>query len=222
MTWVKICGITNFNDADAACDAGADALGFIFAPSSRMVDVQTARSIVAGLPQGVEAVGVFVNDSVERIRQVVSTCRLTRVQLHGSETPEFVSQLQLPTIKSFAVRDSSVLEEIPQFDVDMFLLDTFSEQLAGGTGRTFDWDIARKAAPSGRLILSGGLTPDNITEALGKVRPYGVDVSSGVEKSRGIKDHEKIKQFINKVRTWDNRINEDISVSSADDSSPKR
>ncbi len=203
MTRIKVCGITNINDALVACEAGADAVGFIFAKSPRQVKAQQAAEIIKDLPPYVSTVGVFVNEEAEVIRQIAAECNLQLVQLHGDEDKKFIDDLYLPAIRAFSVKDDSVIEQIEKYDVDRFMLDSFSPDMAGGSGKTFDWEIAEKASRLGKLILAGGLSIDNIEDALNGCKPYGVDLSSSVEKAPGIKDHDQLRSFIRKVQEWD-------------------
>ena len=204
MVRVKVCGISDPEAALAAAEAGADAIGLIFAPSRRRVTARRAREIVAALPPFVAKVGVFVDETRERIADTVEAVGLDTVQLHGSETPEFAGAFSLPVLKAVRVRDADSLTGLTEYRVAAFLLDTHDPEALGGTGRTFDWSLAAGAAVDYRIILSGGLRPDNIVEALDRVRPYGVDVSSGVE-TGGAKDRGKIREFVRLVREWDAR-----------------
>jgi phosphoribosylanthranilate isomerase len=201
---VKICGIGDPAAGVAAAEAGADAIGLIFAPSRRRVTVERAREIVAALPPFVAKVGVFVDETRERIVETVEAVGLDTVQLHGSESPGFARSFSLPVLKAIRVRDDSSLTALDDYAVAAFLLDAYDPEVLGGTGRTFDWSLAATAALRRRIILSGGLRPDNVLEALDRVRPYGVDVSSGVETS-GVKDHAKIREFVHLVHEWDSR-----------------
>ena len=200
MVKVKICGITNLEDALAAVECGADALGFIFAPSQRQVTIEQVQSIVAELPPFISKVGVFVDSPLEVVKRTMDVCHLNLAQLHGSESPEFCQSLSPRVIKSFRIKDESILNLLPQYKASAFLLDSYDASLLGGTGKSFNWDIARKATSYGRIILSGGLNPDNVRQAIELVQPYAVDVSSGVEKSPGKKDHGKVKSFLEAVR----------------------
>ena len=202
MVRVKVCGISDPEAALAAAEAGADAIGLIFAPSRRRVTVERARQIVASLPPFVSKVGVFVDESGERIAETVEAVGLDTVQLHGSETPEFAGSCTLPVLKAIRVRDAGSLAGLAEYRVSAFLLDAYDPEVLGGTGRTFDWSLAVGAALDYRIILSGGLRADNILEALDRVRPYGVDVSGGVE-TAGSKDPEKIREFVRRVREWE-------------------
>ncbi len=199
---VKICGITNLEDAGAAVDAGAHALGFVFYEKSpRCLSLKMAANICAALPPFVSRVGVFVNELEYTIEKAVVECGLDTLQFHGDEPPGFCQKFSPKAIKAFRVRTREDLRQMSDYDVDGWLLDTHAGETRGGTGRTFDWDLAVEAGKMGRpIILSGGLTPDNVAEAIRKVRPFAVDVSSGVEKAPGHKDSAKIQAFIRACR----------------------
>lgn len=199
---IKICGITNLEDALIATELGADAVGFIFYEKSpRFINPRTAALIIRELPPFVATVGVFVNEPPEKLVDIAKQAGVGCVQLHGDETPEYCASLGLRTIKALRVKDAYVLNKLRSFTVSGILLDTYKEGVPGGTGETFDWDIAAEAAKAGRIILSGGLNPENVRQAIEKVRPYAVDVSSGVESKPGRKDHAKLKKFFEQVRT---------------------
>lgn len=198
---VKICGISDVESALVAADAGADAIGLVFAASRRQVTVERAREIATTLPPFVAKVGVFVDENRERIEQIADSCGLDAVQLHGHEAPDFCASLRAPVIKAIRVRDASSLATMNGYRVAAFLLDSYDPETAGGTGSPFNWNLAAEVSRSVRVILSGGLTADNVQEALELVKPFGVDVSSGVE-SDGRKDHGKIREFILRVREW--------------------
>jgi len=200
---VKICGITNVEDALVAVEAGADALGFIFYEKSpRFVTTEAAAAIVQQLPRPVARVGVFVNATVETVLEAMSRCHLSLLQFHGDESPDFCQQFGLMSMKAFRVRDESVFEELQRYPTDAWLLDAFSPAGLGGTGETFNWDLAIRANQLGRpIFLAGGLTPENVGEAVTRVRPFGVDVSSGVEVVPGRKDHAKVRAFIQAARS---------------------
>jgi phosphoribosylanthranilate isomerase len=199
---VKICGITEGEDALAAVKLGADALGFIFASSPRQVSMQKARRIINAIPPFVKTVGVFVNEGAKTIREHINYCGLDLVQLHGDESPEFCRELMPYTIKAFRLKDDSGLQlcEDYQANVRALLLDTYAKDKAGGTGKTFDWQLAVKIKEAGiPVILSGGLGPSNVTEAIQVVRPYAVDVNSGVEERPGKKSYVLMKELMEKV-----------------------
>lgn len=198
MIKVKICGITNIEDAKAAIEFGADALGFVFYDESpRAITPDKARSVVAEIPPFITTVGVFVNEKPETIDKISSFVGLNAIQLHGSEPPE-ACDLSRKVVKAIRVKELSDLNLLSDYkDVSAFLIDTFTPDAFGGTGQVFNWDIAIEAKKFGHVILAGGLTPENIKEAIKKVSPYGVDVSSGVENDiKGMKDHSRLKLFI--------------------------
>jgi phosphoribosylanthranilate isomerase len=198
MVHVKICGITSVEDAQAAVEAGADALGFVFyPPSPRYVTPEQADQIIRWLPPFVTTVGLFVDVPLDMINDIAARCRLDRIQLHGHETPEFCRQLKQPVIKAFRIKNVDSLAQLPRYTVSAYLLDAYVEgALPGGTGASFPWDLAAQAKPYGPMILAGGLTPENVAAAIVRLRPYGVDVSSGVERAPGFKDHQKVRAFI--------------------------
>ena len=187
--------------AVVAAAAGTDAIGLVFAPSRRQVTVEQARRIAFALPPFVTKVGVFVDDDPARVREIADAVHLDAVQLHGVESPEYAAALGLPVIKAIRMRDRSSVEAMRGYRVFAFLLDSFEPDLAGGTGKAFNWDLAAGLQASAPLILAGGLTAENVQPALQAVRPYGVDVSSGVETDGG-KDPGKIREFIARVRSW--------------------
>ncbi len=202
---VKICGITNPDDALAAAEAGADALGFIFYKKSpRAVTPAVAKEIISVLPPFITTVGVFVNEEAKMLRDIMDTCGLALAQLHGEESAAYCLELARPVVKAIRVKDRTSLLALAEFqgraNVRGFLLDSYSTEAYGGTGITADWSLAAELARSVRVILAGGLTPDNVGEAVQRVRPYGVDVSSGVEASLGKKDHAKVRAFISQAR----------------------
>ena len=198
---VKICGITRHEDAAAAVRAGAAAIGFVFVRSSkRWIEPARARDIIAGLPPHVTPVGVFVNASRAEIRGVAESTGIRLIQLHGDETPEEASGFTLPVWKAFRVTPAFDVASLAAFPVEGYLLDTYVEGLDGGTGKTFDWGIAVAAKRYGRIILGGGITPENVERALREVGPYAVDVSSGVELSPGIKNAVKIARLFDAIR----------------------
>ena len=198
MTKVKICGITNLEDALKAVDAGADALGFVFySASPRHIFPEHAAAIIRQLPPFVHTVGLFVNEELAIVNATANQCGLDVVQLHGEEPPAFCDSIQRRVIKAFRVKDITTLDSLLQYHVAGYLLDAWSPAAHGGTGQTFNWEIAAEATKRGhRIVLAGGLTPDNVFEAIKRVRPYAVDVSSGVESTPGNKDGDKIRSFI--------------------------
>jgi phosphoribosylanthranilate isomerase len=201
MVRVKICGITNIEDALLAAEAGADAIGLVFCEKSpRVVTPERAAAIVRALPPFVQAVGLFVNSPIDIVNTTAEFCRLDLVQLHGEETPEFCMQVTRRVIKAFRVRDGESIAPMKDYCVSGYLLDAWSPGAHGGTGLTFNWELARDAGSFGPVILAGGLTPDNVGSALRTVVPYGVDVSSGVEALPGKKDPEKVRAFISRAK----------------------
>jgi phosphoribosylanthranilate isomerase len=204
-TRIKICGITNLADALAAGEAGADVLGFnFFERSPRHVSLKTAADISRHLPPFPMRAGVFVNPTEELVLRVIGDCGLNLLQFHGDETPEFCAQFGLMSMKAFRIRDAKSLNHLPDFQTEAWLLDAFSPAAPGGTGETFNWDLAIEAQKFGKpIFLAGGLTPANVADAVKKVRPFGVDVASGVESSPGKKDRAKIRAFIAAVRRAD-------------------
>ena len=194
---VKICGITSVADALAAVDAGADALGFMFyAPSPRNVSFGLAADIIRQLPPFVAKAGVFVNPAEDDVRRAIAECGLDTLQFHGEETPEFCRRFGLKTMKAFRVRDAEFLTQTGPYSDEAWLLDSYVAGQPGGTGARFNWDLATDAARRHTVLLAGGLTPENAAEAVRKVRPYGLDVSSGVESAPGKKDAVKVRAFI--------------------------
>jgi phosphoribosylanthranilate isomerase len=198
MVRIKICGITNLEDAMLAADLGADALGFIlYPPSPRSIDPDTARAIIAQLPPFVTTVGVFVDEAAATVRELAAQVGLDWLQLHGQETPEYCRALGRRVIKSFRIQDENSLTGLADYRgaVQAFLLDTYKKGLIGGTGETFNWDLAREARKYGPIILAGGLTADNVAQAITMAHPWAVDVASGVEARPGKKDPEKLRAF---------------------------
>ncbi len=202
---IKICGITNATDAQAAVEAGADALGFVFhRKSPRWVEAKVVKAIVSELPPFVLPVGVFVDEDAKVVRDLMDECGLALAQLHGDESASYCERLGRPVLKAIRLRDRGSFLALAEFQgraqVRGFVVDAFSEEAYGGTGQTADWNLAAEAAKAARILLAGGLTPANVGEAIERVRPYGVDVSSGVEASPGKKDPEKIRAFVRAVR----------------------
>jgi len=199
---IKICGITNLDDAMAAVDFGADALGFVFFKGSpRFISHKDAAAVIKSLPSFITTIGVFVDEKPKEIEKITDTTGIDVIQLHGSEPPEMCN-LSRRIIKAIRVKSLESLDPLIYYRdiVSVFLLDTFTPNVFGGTGQIFNWDIAVEAKQFGRIILSGGLTPDNISNAVMRVKPYGVDVSSGVESEKGKKDHKKMKLFIERAK----------------------
>ncbi|MDY6954048.1 MAG: phosphoribosylanthranilate isomerase [Thermodesulfobacteriota bacterium] len=203
MPRIKVCGITRQTDALYAASLGVDAIGFVLAESPRRVDPQVVREIGLSLPPFVSTVGVTVDMDLESLRETAALCRLHWVQLHGHESPEYCRALDVPIIKAVRVRDRESLTAMAAYrgSVQGFLLDAYVKGKPGGTGRTFDWTLVKEAKQHGHVILSGGLTADGIREAIHVARPYGVDVSSGVESAPGVKDREKMRRFVAAVRS---------------------
>ncbi len=203
MTQVKICGITNPDDAQVAVDAGADMIGFIFyPPSPRYVTPEQARQIVAHLPPAIPAVGVFVNETAESITHIAEASGVKKVQLHGDEPPSICAALSLPVIKAFRFTEHVRPEMMADYaTVDAFLVEGFHEKLYGGGGAMADWQQVATLHGYGRIILAGGLTADNVQQAIQVVHPYAVDVGSGVEASPGQKDWQKVRAFIEQAKT---------------------
>lgn len=198
---IKICGITNAEDAQAAVEAGADALGFVFYDKSpRFVEAGIVKRIVTGLPPFVLPVGVFVNEDVKVVRDLMDECGLALAQLHGDEGASYCETLARPVLKALRLRNRGSLLAIREYtgraQVRGFVVDAIAENTYGGTGLPADWTLAAEVAKATPVLLAGGLTPENVQEAIRTVRPYGVDVSSGVEASPGKKDRAKLQAFI--------------------------
>lgn len=201
MVKVKICGITNIEDALHAAGCGADALGFVFFEKSpRCLTPEAARGIIAKLPPFVAAVGLFVNESPERIRQIADFCGLDLLQLHGDEGPADCDYAPRRVVKALRVKDAASLEGHAAYAVSALLLDAWVVGAYGGTGERFNWELAAAVARQRPVILAGGLTAENVAEAVRTVRPYGVDVSSGIEASPGKKDPAKVEAFIRNAK----------------------
>lgn len=212
-TRVKVCGITRPEDAKKATELGVDALGFIFVRKSpRCIDVRKAWDIIRSIPSFISRVGVFVNSDIEMVKGVVDECGLSQVQLHGEESVDYCRQLKdwrrsLSICKAFRVRKDSCGEELENYtdNVHSILLDTYVSGRAGGTGETFDWQVIDHLALQKPLILAGGLTPENVAEAVSVARPYAIDVNSGIEDRPGIKNHQKMLAVFDAVRAADRR-----------------
>ena len=195
---IKICGITNEEDGLAAAKFGADALGFVFAPSPRRISVERAREIIKVLPPLVQTVGVFVNEDPEKVLSTAAACGLDILQFHGDESAAYCSSFDRRVIKAVRLQSRDDLDNLSKYVnvVDALLLDTYVANKLGGTGITFDWKLAVEARRYGKIILAGGLNPENVTAAISMVKPYAVDASSGLERSPGVKDHEKMAKFM--------------------------
>jgi len=207
--WIKICGNTSLEDARLAADAGADAVGFVFAPSPRRITAEQAAAIVPHLPAALEKIGVFVDASFDEIAKTVETAGLTGAQLHFNAEPELAALLRArfgPALRILHVLHFDAKAVLPELDVnvDGVLIDSRTATAVGGTGKTFDWAAASKTlfqnGNTGKLIAAGGLTPQNVAEAIATLRPWGVDVVSGVETAPGRKDPEKVRAFIANAR----------------------
>jgi len=200
---VKICGITNLADAVAAAEAGADALGFVFYDlSPRCISVEAAADLICKLPPLVMKVGVFVNAPEDLVVSAIRECDLNLLQFHGDEPPEYCVQFGLMSMKAFRIRDAASLRAVQSYPTDAWLLDAYVPDRLGGTGNTFNWDFALEARTWGRpIFLAGGLTPENVAEAVCHAKPYGVDVSSGVESAPGKKNHARVRAFIQAAKS---------------------
>jgi len=200
---VKICGTTSLKDAFLAVESGADAIGFIFYKMSpRNISQKEAKEIILQLPPFIETVGVFVNETSDKINRIAEQCKLNSIQLHGEESPALCRRVKRKVIKAFRVKNADSLKSIASYKVSGFLLDSYNDGSKGGTGQVFDWNLALRVKKQGPVILAGGLNPYNVFTAIHRVKPYGVDVCSGVENSPGIKDHEKVRAFIKSVRRF--------------------
>ncbi len=206
-TRIKMCGITREKDAEAGVLAGVDALGFIFYEKSpRNVDPEFVRTLISTIPPFIDCVGVFVDRDLNEVEEIVEYCGLSYAQLHGKESPKYCERLErfsapCRVVKAFRVGEKSKASEFTPYDsaVCGYLLDTYVQGNAGGTGEVFDWDIISRLELQCPVILAGGLSPDNILQAIDSVAPFAVDVNSGVESEPGIKDHDKIYDFVKKV-----------------------
>ena len=203
MVRVKICGITNLEDAREAIKLGADALGFnFFKRSPRYIEPTKAKPIIEALPPLISLVGIFVDEfSPERIKSIAHAIGLGTIQLHGSESPEYVKKIsEVRIIKAFRVRETFDLAQLATFQVGAYLLDAFDSEQLGGTGKTFNWDLAVHAKQHGRVILAGGLSSENVAEAVLQVRPYAIDVCSAIESEPGKKDFQKMETLFQEVQ----------------------
>lgn len=200
MTKVKICGLLEVEHVKVAVTAGVDAIGFVFAPSSRRVSVEDAQRLAKHIPQGVWKIGVFVNETPEEIQRIFEAVPLDYIQYHGQEAPEFIREMGLPSIKALPVKELTDVKRATNYDVDYYLFDAPGTIYEGGSGMTFDWALLRNAGVKNeQLILAGGLHKDNVGEAVRRVRPFMVDVSSGVEEHKR-KSPSLIQAFIQAVK----------------------
>lgn len=200
MTLVKICGLQEVEHVRAAVDVGADAIGFVFADSRRQVTLSQAQRMTAVVPQDVVKIGVFVNETIENIEKYAKEVPLDYVQLHGDESIEYVNSISIPVIKAFSISSREDVQNALTYDVDLYLFDTPSIEFRGGSGQTFDWGVLdSEDIPKDKVILAGGLNVENVRDAIQKVHPFMVDVSSGVETDQR-KDESKIRAFISAVR----------------------
>jgi phosphoribosylanthranilate isomerase len=199
VAFVKICGITNAGDARVAADAGADAVGFIFAESPRRVGIEEARGISVALPENTIRVGVFVDEESAEILRISREVGLDLAQLHGDETPETVTALReagLKVMKALRVESAATLEALDEYEADLFLLDAYSARARGGTGERFDWGVAKSLKGRDNIVVSGGLGPENVHEAVEFFEPFGVDASSSLEDGPGRKNGELVRRFV--------------------------
>ena len=203
MVYVKVCGITTPEDALAAAGYGADAVGLVFAKSPRQLSVEDAREVATVLPDGVLKVGVFVDEEPEEVLRIAREVGLDYAQLHGDESPETVTALReggVKVIKALRVRSADSLAVMDGYKADLFLLDAWSERAPGGTGETFDWEVAKSYGGHGNILVSGGLTPENVREAIRFFEPYGVDASSSLEDAPGKKNAERVRRFVSAAK----------------------
>jgi phosphoribosylanthranilate isomerase len=198
MVKVKVCGITSPEDARVAADAGADAIGLVFAESPRKISMERAREIAAALPQDVLKVGVFVDEEPEEVLRISREVGLDYAQLHGDETPEAVAEIRggVRVMKALRVRNAQTLAAVERYEADLFLLDAWSAKARGGTGVRFDWELAKSLIGRDNIVVSGGLSPENVREAIGYFEPYGVDASSSLEERLGKKNGERVRRFV--------------------------
>ena len=203
MIFIKICGITEVQDAREISETGVNALGFIFYPKSkRYITPENANKIIKELPPFITTVGVFVNEKKDDVVNILHKCPVDVLQFHGDESPEYCAQFNKRIIKAFRIKELSDLNSLSRYSmVSAYLLDTYSPGIIGGTGQVFNWEIAVEAKKTGRIILAGGLSPENVEEAIKVVTPYGIDVSSSIEgNKKGEKDHRKMKLFIERAK----------------------
>jgi len=208
MVKIKICGITNLEDTEMAVNLGANAIGFIFAKSPRRIESNNAEEIIKKFPIFINTVGVFVDEKREKVRNIAKNCRLDTLQFHGNETPAYCMDFlkDYKVIKTIKVESKESIENISKFlSLDAILLDTYHSKLSGGTGKKFNWEWVRQANNFNiPIILSGGLNPGNVKQAIKIADPYAVDVSSGVEIRPGVKDHRLMEEFILKIKKTEN------------------
>lgn len=203
MVKVKVCGITNLEDARVAAEAGADAIGLVFAESPRKVSIGHAREVAASLPKGVLKVGVFVNEGPEEVLRIAREVGLDFAQLHGDEGPETVTAVReggVKVIKALRVRNAASLAALDGYGADLYLLDAYSKEVRGGTGRRFDWGLAKSLKGRDNIVVSGGLGPENVCEATSFFEPWGVDASSSLESAPGKKDGERVRRFVSAAK----------------------
>ena len=203
MVKVKVCGIKEPGDALVAADAGADAIGLVFAESPRRVSVEEAQEVTAALPEGILKVGVFVDAEPEEVLRIAEVVGLDYAQLHGDEDPETVAAIRgsgLGVIKALRVRNAEVLAAVERYEADLFLLDAWSVKARGGTGERFDWGLATSLKGRDNILVSGGLNPENVREAIEFFEPYGVDASSSLEERPGKKDGERVRRFVSAAK----------------------
>jgi phosphoribosylanthranilate isomerase len=199
VAFIKICGITNACDARMAVDAGADAVGLVFAESPRRVNVEVARRISLALPENIISVGVFVDEEQAEILRISREVRLDLAQLHGDETPEDVTAIRqggVKVMKALRVKGAASLRALDGYEADLILLDAHSERALGGTGQKFDWEVAKSLRGRDNIVVSGGLGPENVREAVEFFEPYGVDASSSLEDEPGRKNGERVRRFV--------------------------
>ena len=207
-TLIKICGLTTAEQTEACIDLGLDWIGFNCYPKSkRYVTPEKICQMMSVVPDNIVTVGVFVNESAEQVVSIMQKTGMHLAQLHGDETPNYTKILSISAFKAFRVSSDFSLETISDYPNDLFLLDAYHESLYGGSGVSFDWEVARKATKKGRLLLAGGLTPENVENAVTSVRPFGVDVCSGVEVQPGLKDLKRVQAFISAIRQADQTEN---------------
>src|SRR5215204_4208279 len=203
MVKAKVCGITTSDDALTAAASGADAIGLVFAESPRKLNVEQARKIAATLPDGVLKVGVFVDEEPEEVLRIAREVGFDYAQLHGDESPETVTVLRkggVKIIKALRVWGAGSLATMDDYEADLFLLDAWSEKARGGTGERFDWGLAKSLKGRGNIVVSGGLGPENVREAISFFEPYGVDASSSLEEAPGKKNEERVRRFVSAAK----------------------